>query len=271
METFGGTSGGPGEFSADFLFRCSLGLVAGASISNRIGTVNVASMGTPEDVMSQGGTLSNITAGEKFEVVSDDINDTAAGTGLRTLRLFGLNDVTLLAQTEDLAMNGQTPVPTTKDWFRITGMLGLTSGVYGNSLVGANIGTISCTGVDSSVKVSEIAVDAGVGVGNSESTHFTVPAGSIAFVLGGLMSADGNKEATVHVFQRGDIDVVSGSVACRRRIRTFNKIVAPIVAPSVRGQIPILEKTDVWMEANVGANATIVDASYSLLILNIPQ
>lgn len=48
-------------------------------------------------------------AGEDIDVVSSDANDTAAGTGARTVRIWYL-DANFLPQTEDITLSGVTPV-----------------------------------------------------------------------------------------------------------------------------------------------------------------
>lgn len=50
-------------------------------------------------------------AGSQITVVSSDPNDTAAGTGIRTVRIIYL-DATYTPQTEDITLNGTTPVLT---------------------------------------------------------------------------------------------------------------------------------------------------------------
>jgi len=81
-----------------------------------------------EDVWDVGGTFVYPTAGETWEVLSDNANDSAAGTGARSVLISGL-DVNYTQQTEIVSMNGTTPALTTRtDWFRDPSGLVMLSG-----------------------------------------------------------------------------------------------------------------------------------------------
>lgn len=77
------------------------------------------------------GPLSIPTAGETWEVVSSSANDTAAGSGARTVRVYGL-DASYNPLSETVILAGATPVATTNTtWFRVLGFHVLTVGSGG--------------------------------------------------------------------------------------------------------------------------------------------
>jgi hypothetical protein len=76
------------------------------------------------------------TAATKLKVASSSANDTAAGTGARTVELIMLSP-TFEIETETIALNGQTPVETSFEAYRIQGARVVTAGSGG-----ANAGTI---------------------------------------------------------------------------------------------------------------------------------
>lgn len=90
---------------------------------------DVDAVTAPEDIVLQGGTYAGfpITNGETVSVVSTSANDTAAGTGVRRVRLFGLN-ANWTRQVEDVTLNGTTPVTTTGVWTRLTFVKPLSAG-----------------------------------------------------------------------------------------------------------------------------------------------
>jgi len=74
-----------------------------------------------------------------MSVVSTNVNDTVAGTGLRSLLIEGL-DINRARITEVVVLNGTTPVNTVQGFFRINQVLGTSAGS-----TGANVGDITIT------------------------------------------------------------------------------------------------------------------------------
>ncbi len=110
-----------------------LGCFEGITALNKFGRIaDVDPNSTPEDVWHGGdvytGFPSSITP-EPVEIFSADADDTAAGAGARTLRVFGLESSTATAYTtEDVTLDGTTPVVTSKSWYRINRAYLLTAG-----------------------------------------------------------------------------------------------------------------------------------------------
>lgn len=68
------------------------------------------------------------TVARVHAIVSSSANDTSAGTGARTVRVFGLKTWASLQTSEDIIMNGATPVNTVNSYVHINTMKVLTSG-----------------------------------------------------------------------------------------------------------------------------------------------
>ena len=110
-----------------------------------------------EDVWSRGGDWVAPTAARTHQIKSTDVDDTnTAGTGARTLRIWGL-DASFLEQTEDLNLNGTTNVPTASTYTRIFRMKALTAGS-----TGTNEGTITATADTDATVTAEIDIGAGI-------------------------------------------------------------------------------------------------------------
>jgi len=62
-----------------------------------------------------------------MQIASSSVNDTSAGTGMRTARIIGL-DFNFNPLSEVIIMTGQTPVSTTGEYLRINDLVGLTAG-----------------------------------------------------------------------------------------------------------------------------------------------
>lgn len=141
--------------------------------ANSIGT-------TPQTittVVTAGNAYVYPAAATVMQVSSASANDTAAGTGARTILIAGL-DSNYNPQSEVITLNGQTQVATTKSYLRITYSEILTTG-SGNGQAGTiYVGTGSATaGVPATIYwQSEVTYN------NWSFAGFTVPAGYTAYI-----------------------------------------------------------------------------------------
>lgn len=130
------------------------------------------------------GLITHPTTALQMSVSSNSANDTAAGTGARTVFLSGL-DADYNEISETVTMNGLTAVLTTKSFLRINNCYVATAGSLLSAAGDIYFGTGTVTlGVPATV-YDLIKYDY-----NSRITgHYTVPAGYTAYVEQGLFSA----------------------------------------------------------------------------------
>jgi hypothetical protein len=121
-----------------------------------------------EDVWLAGGVYTGfLSAGGTVNVVSGDTADTAAGTGARTVRLLGL-DANGNRASEDVTLNGTTPVTSTTEFLRLQRAYVLTAGSGGT-----NTGVIT---IDTTVGDTVMAT-IGAADGQTLIAAYTIPAG----------------------------------------------------------------------------------------------
>jgi hypothetical protein len=128
-------------------------------------------------VVSAGALYAYPTSATVMKVSSDSANDTAAGTGARTILISGL-DSSYNKISEIITLSGQTAVNTTNSYLRITYTELLSTG-SGNAQAGViYVGTgVVTAGVPATVYWrSEIAYN------NWSFAGFTVPAGYTAYI-----------------------------------------------------------------------------------------
>jgi hypothetical protein len=113
------------------------------------------------------------TSASTLSLVSSSAADAAAGTGARTVRLEGL-DASGAEQTEDVALNGVTPVASSALWLRVNAVYALTAGSGG-----VNAGDITVTHTGAGAPIAFIAT----GDGRALMAAYSVPAGRVALVL----------------------------------------------------------------------------------------
>jgi len=179
--------------------RVAQGTVTGATALNKFG-FNADVDTTEETVWSEGGYLAYPPSAGEVYISSSDANDVAStGTGVRTIKVQGL-DANYVEIEEDISMNGQTQVVTTKEYLRIHRAYTLTSGSNGASAGTIYVGTTGATaGVPPTVYAS---------FGDSNQTQmatFTVPANKTLYVDDVVFTAAislANNSATVKLVTR---------------------------------------------------------------------
>ena len=135
---------------------------------------------TLETIWAEGGLYSYLTAATVLKVSSSSTDDTSAGTGARTVQLYGL-DADYNEINELVTLNGQTAVNTTQSFLRINRMIVRSAGSGGVNagVIYAGTGTVT-TGVPANVYAS---VNGVTGANQSLMALWTVPAGYTAYLL----------------------------------------------------------------------------------------
>ena len=134
---------------------------------NKFGRNTDIDIAAEEDVWDGGGTWVAPTTARTHDITSSDTNDTSAGTGAQTIRIFGL-DANGEEQQEDVTMNGTSNVATANTYIMIHRMQVLTAG-SGNE----NAGNITATAQ------TDATVTAQINAGNNQTLMaiYQVPAG----------------------------------------------------------------------------------------------
>jgi hypothetical protein len=132
-----------------------------------------------ETIWQQGGLYSYLSAASVLKVSSSSANDTSAGTGARTVELFGL-DGDYNEINEVVTLNGQTAVNSTQSYLRINRMIVRSAGSGGSNagIIYAGTGTVT-TGVPANI----YATINGDGTNQTLMALWTVPAGYTGYLM----------------------------------------------------------------------------------------
>jgi len=203
----------------DFCLEVALGNVSGYSCINKFGQAPDADSGTLTDVWdgADGTTSTDIwvapTAARVHAIVSNDTNDTSAGTGLQTCRVYGLTDWDTAETSEVVSMNGTTPVNTSSSYVIIHRMKSLTFGSGGT-----NAGIVTATAATDSTITAAIQAGEGqtlmaiYGVPSTQTLHLTQIYASVLKSIGvGAVKVD----ATLLVKENADL-ATSGFITKER-------------------------------------------------------
>lgn len=140
--------------------------------------INAAISTSAETVWNAGATYARLASAVALEALSSDANDTAAGTGARTVEI-DLVDGDYVASTVTAILNGTTPVAITGTFVGVNGVRVATAG---SGLV--NAGTISVRTVSGSVNKSTISAnaDSSLALGVAADFLYTIPAGCVGLL-----------------------------------------------------------------------------------------
>lgn len=185
--------------NSQFELEVSRGNIPGVTFINKFGT-NHAVGTTYEDVWEQGDLWVAMPLATLVEVASTDANDTAAGSGARTLVIEGLDDSGLLV-SDIIILDGQNPVLSSEIFSFINRAYIGTAGATGFNegiLYVADDSTAWTAGVPDTA--AAIQVNIALGQGQTQQMIYTVPFDKFAFVTGGYISADGTKVCTYRFY-----------------------------------------------------------------------
>lgn len=148
----------------------ALGRYPNLTVGTKFGRNGDVDTGTaPEDLWEGGGPYTGHPLGftpETVNVRSASANDTAAGTGARTVKIIGLKTSTSTAyESEDITLNGTTNVTSVNSWWRINRAFVMTGD--------DNDGVIT---IEPSVTAANVFAQMPAGFSQTQIGAFTVPA-----------------------------------------------------------------------------------------------
>jgi hypothetical protein len=240
------------------------GAVWGRSVVHKFGS-NTAIGTDIEDIWITGGIYTWLTAATTIEAISGSADDDAAGDGCRTITVQGL-DADFAAVEEDITMAGTIATSaTTAEFIRINRAFVKTAGAYASTSAGGNAGTItirtSSGGATHCVIAHNTDLTTNFGLGQTQISRYTVPAGKTAYIESYQLSVETTKVVTFWLWQRQDTDTVTAPFSSRRLVKQFDGVIDNLVS-SLRAPIgPFPAKTDLWWSgaASIGTARASVD------------
>ena len=213
-------------------------------------------------IWQQGGLYSYLSAATVLKVSSSSTDDTSAGTGARTVELFGL-DGDYNEISEVVTLNGQTEVNSTQSYLRINRMI-VRSGGSGGANAGviyAGTGTVT-TGVPANI----YATINGDGSNQTLMALWTVPAGYTAYLMQYDVS-NGTTSNTPAVCKLSLVARPFGEVFQIKDVKSLTTgmhIENTLIVP-----VKFTEKTDIEARAISSSNSVTFDISAAFEIIYI--
>lgn len=212
----------------------------------------------PEDIWEPGNTLTWQITADTIDIVSTSAADAAAGTGARKVLVEGL-DTDFLEITEEVPLDGLTPVITLKTFIRVNNLTVIEVGTYHGSNEGDIIASYTST--------TDVASQISIGKGIHYNSHYTVPSAKVGFLYSPLINLEANKIAkiTLQTYNNAD-DLVSPFESTIKILLQFDGISS--FAFNFTTPIRIEEKSDIWWVIDdVSASSSII-VDYELLLVD---
>jgi len=238
------------------------GLVAGTKFIYKFG-FNPDINGTEETLWSNGGIYVYPTTAARMYVNSTSSNDTAGGTGVRSIRVFGL-DANYNEVSEDLAMTGQSQTLTANTYIRVYRAYALTAGSLGTAE--GSIYIANGAGLDGQlIPTGDILANLGTD-NQTQLALWTVPAG-YTFYLSQVDFTAAVSLANTYMTTKLSVREFGGVF----RTLFVNVLQSGTYVTDIQIPLPLPEKTDIECRASSSGNNNPVSASFAgIYTLNTP-
>lgn len=241
----------------NFSLEIAKGNVSGHSLITKFGHNTDVDTGAAEDVWSNGGLYVAPTAARVHNITSSSVNDTSAGTGMRTVLIRGV-DASYNAVSETITMNGTSNVATANSYLHIHLMQSQSAGSGG-----VNAGTITATAqTDATVTCSMV-----IGTGQSESSIYLVPTGYTAYIMmvrARMNNSTANSAATVSLFT-----IPFGLALQLKTSIGLNNTGSSFIELDYSSSAPFIVPAKSWIKMrceSVTNNNTDIQAEYDLIL-----
>lgn len=233
-----------------FETRCSMGRWGSRFIAGNKFANNPALGTSYEEIWNVGGFESYLSSAEVMEITSTDAADAAAGTGARTLQVYGLDNNYRMID-EIVTLNGTSAVDTTQSYLRVYRMIVRSAGSGA-----ANAGTIDATAKSAG------SVHARITIGDNQTlkSQYTVPDGYYIIIEDLEAGVFRNDDWQVRLVVREEGEVF----AVKRQIEIFGSpyrsdFLPPLIYPP---------RSDLALQGvNNGAGTIAISGSYDFILV----
>ena len=239
--------------SLDYSISISSGNLTGVDYIEKFG-MNIDVDSNKETIWDGGGLYNYLLSPETVAVTSTSGNDSATGTGARTVEVQGLNENYELI-TETLTVGGAPGVQT---FIRVFRVRVLTAGS-----VRVNVGTLSITTTGTSTVLAQIVIQGGSGTGQTFMSLYTVPAGKTAYLTQWSVGAGKQNTDAVCFLMCRPLD---GDTAFNAK--DMVAVSATTFAKNYVIPLMFAEKTDIEIRGYSTTNNSVVTSSFNLILID---
>lgn len=232
--------------------------VTGLSVVHKFGA-NPSVGVTEEDVWANGGAYPWPVTAETIQIKSGgNVNDDAAGTGAQAVTVEGLDGTWADASVTLTTAGAGASAASAGTFWRVFRAYNTDVGAYG----GTNTGDI----VIENTTATQVLANIKAGMGQSQMTMYTVPAGKTAYLAEINASVDSTKSIDLTMWQRRDADDVTTPFTGKRIVVKMTGLSGEVTR-TFQSMPAFPAKTDLWWSAIIGSSTGAVEVSYDLYIV----
>ncbi len=238
---------------SDFSIDATRGALGYASVINKFG--HNEDLGTViEDIWSVGGIYAWLTAGVALEAISTDADDTAAGAGVRSIMIEGLDD-NFNEISQEIPMAGLSASdPTTLLFRRVNRAYSFTAGTFHAGAQGDIIVRVAGAGAIQCEILHTDTSGASWNYGQTQLARYTVPAGKTALVRHIVAASVGGKPADIVICRYEGADIIAAPFTAPRVLKQFPEL-AGVSVQHYHSPLLVPEKTDIWANGRLLAGS----------------
>jgi len=256
----------PGRFRSRYELELALGSIDGKSKLCKFGQNQAVPNGAFEPIWS-GSTayLGFLTASSKLRIAAGgNANDTAAGTGARSVRILGLGGAWADDDEVLVTAGAAASADSVSSYIRNFRAYVEDCGTYtAGATVGANAGDIVIETNPGGVAVARIeALE-----GQTQMAIYTVPAGKTAYLVYYEIDVSSTRSVDVRFYKRERADVIAAPFGPRRLVRSYDGVDG-VISASPRCFESFPEKTDIWWEASGNGGSASVAVNFDLWLID---
>jgi hypothetical protein len=237
--------------NGDYGLQVAKGDIAGEASFNQRGRRAGVSTGGFDDITALAATAYPfLQAAAAVRIrAGGNANDTAAGTGARSVLIEGLDNNLNQASETIVTAGAAASALTTTTWWRINNVSVVDVGTY-QGTAAADIQIETAAGVILSL-VSAFADVSQLGI-------ISVPAGKDCYIKGVDINVASSKTAQVRFVCRERLDVIAAPMAPRILLKQWEELQGEI-KQNFQSYIRVPAKSDIWFQAQSNTSAADID------------
>ena len=226
-----------------------------------------SAVGTSYVPVTLGGVYQTpmVSGATQLRVKIGDTNDTAAGTGARSIYIEGLNALGALVSEVIPTAGLASGAASVNSYIRLYRAYVYTSGTYATASAGSHAANIVIENAAGGTTWATID-STGFPRGQTEMAAYTVPLGKTAYIMSFHVSVDSSKTTDVLFFQRPGVLETAAPYQAMRKVFGITGISLTQEFKFDIPQGPFLAGTDLGVLAKVSSTTANVVVSFEILL-----
>lgn len=249
----------------DWGVQVARGNILNAEVTHRFGMATVGTDLVPvSDILAY--RTPHVGAATALRIkAGGNANDTAAGTGARSVRLTGLNATGDVVSEVIATAGASASAATSAQFIRLFDAEVVDSGTYGTQAAGSHAGDITIENAAGGTDWATIPVN-GFPAASTTNVSYTIPRGHTGFIEGISIAVEGAKLVDILMLSRGGVLDTAAPYDPVKRVQEWIGI-ANTYTDTFTMPLHFPELTDIGMLAKVSNGTAAVMVQMDILLL----